>query len=347
MKWKDILGNDWSFTEQGEAASPAADTTAENLAIPLSHLHQIEVSGDDAGDFLQGQFSSDIKQLDEASWQFSSYCNPKGRILALLYIYRKGDNYRLILPADIADATLKRLQMYVLRSKVKLHLSDELLLGLCSSSADTLGNILPTIPQQPFSMQYADELAILRVGDSPARIMISAAAADISKLWQSATTALDAAGSERWRHLDIISGYPQVFATTKEMFIPQMLNLDALHGINFKKGCYPGQEIVARMHYLGKLKKRMYLGSVIIHAADMDKMPKPGDPVYSDSFGSQAAGNVVDAVDTGNDTYILLLSAQITSADNNDFHIMSADGASIELEALPYPLPQSSKSGTA
>lgn len=345
MNWQDILGNNWTVTEQHEAISPSTESGQARFAIPLPGLTLLEVSGDEASDFLQSQFSNDINLVDEKSWQLSSYCNPKGRILALLYLYRLGDSYQLILPTEIAAATLQRLQMYVLRSKVKLRLCNEILLmGLAMDEVKALPDNLPCLPEDVHAVISEHGISVLRLNDSPPRFLLAGEASHISKLWDTVSGHFQQVGSNRWHRQDIESGYPQVFASTREMFIPQMLNLDALKGINFKKGCYPGQEIVARMHYLGKLKKRMYLGSVTLAKPGIDTSPKAGDPVFSDSFGQQAAGNIVNiAPSDTNDHYVLLISAQVSSAEQDDLHLTSVDGDRIKLEKLPYQFPTNPK----
>lgn len=336
MSWQHILGPQWAITEQHEAIAPQNDINGDTLAIPLPNLIQIEASGEDVTDFLQGQFSNDIKALDDSHWQYSAYCTPKGRMLALMMVAKHGDSYRLILPTEIAQATLKRLQMYVMRAKVRLRLcDDELLQGL---AGDNLHALVPAIPQDSHGVSHQQDFSILTMPGVSPRILVSGNKEQIGKLWATSTTNAAASSSMAWRRLNIGSGLPQVYEASKEMFIPQMLNMDALDGINFKKGCYPGQEIVARMHYLGKLKKRMYLGAM---QSGVD-CPQAGDSIYSDSFGSQAAGNVVDAAIKPDRQCELLISVQISSASNNDLHLQSIDGPAVTLTSLPYTIPDSS-----
>lgn len=336
MSWQHILGPQWTFTEQHEAIAPQNNTNGDTLVIPLPGLSQIEAGGEDVSDFLQGQLSNDIKALDENHWQYSTYCTPKGRMLALIQLVKRGESYRLILPTELAEATLKRLQMYVMRAKVTLHLcDDELLLGFAGNNLQTL---VPVIPQDSHGVNHGQDISVLTMPGSSPRILVSGNKEQISRLWSASESIASACNSLVWRQLNIKSGLPQVYEASKEMFIPQMLNMDALDGINFKKGCYPGQEIVARMHYLGKLKKRMVLGTL---KSDIS-CPQPGDAVYSDSFGSQAAGNVVDAAIELRGQCQLLVSVQISSAENNDLHVQSLDGPGITLTRLPYSIPDKS-----
>jgi folate-binding protein YgfZ len=336
MSWQHILGPQWTITEQHAAIAPQNDTTGDTVAIPLPDLIQIEASGEDVTDFLQGQFSNDIKALDDAHWQFSAYCTPKGRMLALMLITRHDDSYRLILPTEIAEATLKRLQMYVMRAKVTLRLcDDELLLGL---AGDNLQALVSAIPQDSHGVSHEQDVSILTIPGASPRILVSGNKEQIGKLWSASEASATARSSKTWRQLNIESGLPQIYEASKEMFIPQMVNMDALDGINFKKGCYPGQEIVARMHYLGKLKKRMYPGTL---QSGVD-CPHVGDAIYSESFGSQAAGNVVDASINAEGLCELLVSVQISSTSNNDLHLQSLDGPAVTLNSLPYTIPDNS-----
>ncbi|MBE9516622.1 MAG: folate-binding protein YgfZ [Proteobacteria bacterium] len=337
MSWQDILGTHWTLTEHGEAVGPENNLQGGTSAIPLPGLSQIEVSGEDATDFLQGQFSNDIKALDDHHWQLSAYCNPKGRILALMRITKQEHNYRLILPTEIAKGTLKRLQMFVMRSRVTLRLcDDELLMGL---AGDDLNTLVPYLSTVEHGAGHSKGMSALTMPGASLRLLVTGNSEQISKLWSeceaNATGTGSGTNSMVWRQMDIESGIPQVFEASKEMFVPQMLNVDILDGVNFKKGCYPGQEIVARMHYLGKLKKRMYLGTFKTNGS----CPLPGEAVYSDSFGTQAAGNIVDAAIDANGNCSALMSVQISSADKSDLHAESSDGPEIILIDLPYSFP--------
>ena len=139
-------------------------------------------------------------------------------------------------------------------------------------------------------------------------------------------------GEPVWRLLDIQAGIPNILAATAELFVPQMINLQLINGVSFKKGCYPGQEIVARMQYLGTLKRRMYLGHI-----ERNELASPGDPLFAATDPGQAAGRVVDAQAHPDGGQLALMVLQISAAEASGLHLDSADGAPLELLSLPYP----------
>jgi len=198
-----------------------------------SHLALIKFSGNDAFDFLQGQLTNDLTTANER-WQFSAYCSPKGRCLALLYLWRQNQGVYALIKNDLLEATVKRLKMYVLRSKVDIEVIQDASISAFFEQESPLG-----------SLKVESSLTSLGFGSS--QLIIS---------FGSSTHASEA---QVWREQLISAGLPQLSNTTADLFVPQMLNLDLLDGISFKKGCYTGQEIVARMHYLGKLKQRLLL----------------------------------------------------------------------------------------
>ena len=202
-----------------------------------NHLCVLKVTGADALNFLQGQLSNDIHLADK-HWQLSAYCNPKGRVLTLFSLWRTDDTVFLILDKGISEAIVKRLRMYVMRSKVTFEVCDTAncvaILSDLEETASGMGEL-----------QITDDYAQLGYGKSVLRVSFG--------------DKPDLKSGTAWSQYLIDSGIPEVSTQTSELFVPQMINLDVLNAINFKKGCYTGQEIIARMHYLGKLKQRMYL----------------------------------------------------------------------------------------
>lgn len=199
-----------------------------------SHLQLVKITGEDAKPFLQGQLTNDINLL-ENSWQYSAYCNPKGRAMAVFTIWADADVIYLLIESAIAQAVLKRLKMYVLRSKVII---EEINSNISAKFELTVAN--PLYHQSNAQNTY-------RLGFGNRELLITP---------EEAQTPFDLT---RWLQADISEGLPRVTEETYEAFIPQMINLDILNGINFKKGCYTGQEIIARMKYLGKLKQRGFV----------------------------------------------------------------------------------------
>lgn len=321
----------------GDVADERTALASANLLIDLSGLSLIRARGPDAASFLQGQLSNDIEGVSESRSQLTSYANPKGRMLAVLWVFRRGDDYMLQLPAPLAEATLKRLRMFVLRAKVMLDSADAQLcsFGVAGAQADELlARHVAAIPEEIDGCLTHAELTVLRLPAYQPRYAVIAPPHAATALWERLARDCTRTGPWAWRWLDIMGGLPTVFSQTAEAFVPQMANLDLVGGVSFRKGCYPGQEIVARMQYLGRLKQRMYRGHV--RAAPG---PQPGDSLYAPDFGDQSAGTIVDAQPSPEDGYDLLAVIQITSAETGTVHLWRADGPVIEIRPLPYAIP--------
>lgn len=283
----------------------------------LKNLNLIKIAGDDAFTFLQGQLTNDLTQLnDELVWQYSGYCNPKGRLLALLYIWQDDEGYYAILESELREAICKRLQMYVMRSKVTLeHIESAKIYG-GRSSAELLEAKLIT---GSHSAQQSGGLTALQDGwllSFDQRILYVES--------QNARTEIDELDSvepeDSWLNADINDGIPKVIASTTEQFIPQMVNFDQLGGINFKKGCYTGQEIVARMHYLGNLKQRMFYCDI---AVVTEENSRAGDKVFAGATEQKTVGNIVSI---SADSRCALIVLRLDAIDKA---LLTADGNSI------------------
>ena len=255
------------------------------IAVPLTQLGLIEARGADASAFLQGQLSNDVRRLGPQQAQLSSYNSPKGRMLAVLHLLRVSDDaFLLELHASLLESTLMRLKMYVLRSKVTLAAaSDRALLGLAGpEAAALLAELGLPVPQAPLACAWnADACVMRRIGAHP-RFSVLAPGTRIAQ-WRERLAVSTAPGTEDdWKRLDIEAGVPTIYPQTQDRFVAQMCNLDALGGISFDKGCYTGQEIIARVHYRGAVKRHMTPQRLDSGA------PAPGTRLD--------AGEVVDAV---------------------------------------------------
>ena len=302
----------------------------------LSHLGVIAVYGDDAEAFLQSQFSNDIRLVTGSSSQLSAYCTPKGRMLGLMRVFRLGETYYLRLPQDTIEAVLQRLRMYVLRADVTLEDASEnfVRIGISGeAAADELGTVMAKLPAEPDQIVHAGDISLLRVpGVRPRFEAYISSLENAGKLWDSLNVRGAPVGESAWRLLEILAGLPSIFAASSELFVPQMVNLQLVNGVSFKKGCYPGQEIVARMQYLGTLKRRMYLGRI-----DTDQPASPGDSLFTGTDSEQAIGRVVDAQLHPDGGQALLAVLQIKIAEAGDMHLGSSTGPLMVLEDLPYP----------
>ena len=302
----------------------------------LSYLGIIRVTGEDAESFLQGQFTNDVRDVSESHWQMNSLCNPKGRMLYSFRLFRMGEAYYLQLPLENAQTLIKRLQMFVLMSKVTLaDASSELIqIGLAGDCAETIinGQFMKP-PQSIGSVACEKGVAVLRLSGDRPRFECIGQVDDLIPLWEKFMR-LNAtpASPEFWSLLDIRAGIPTITGATAETFVPQMTNMQLIDGLSFTKGCYTGQEIVARMKYLGKLKRRMYLAHL-----QTDIPPLPGEELFSSgSESGQGAGKVVNAAASPAGGYEMLTVVEIESYERNDLHMKNSNGPRLQFKQLPY-----------
>jgi tRNA-modifying protein YgfZ len=295
----------------------------------------IAVRGPDAAAFLHAQLTSDVAGLASLRSQYSGYCTPKGRVLATFLLWRTDDEITLQLPESLRAELQAKLSRYVLRSRVQLTRATDSL-RLCgvwgSDAADVLRQIVGDVPASTHELISAESTRVARVpGD---RFIIAAPADTAERVYAELRSHLPQAPESTWSRLEIEAGVPIVVRETQEQYAPQMLNFDLVGAVSYTKGCYPGQEIVARMHYLGRLKQRMYR----IHVRGPDA-PVPGDALYSTDFGAdQASGGILYAApsEEGHDALAVI---QTSSAGSGTLHWKALDGPAVQLKPLPYPIP--------
>jgi len=287
--------------------------------VDLSHNALLAVTGDDAAAFLQGQLTNDVAALKPGEAQWTGWCSPKGRLIASLLLARKSDGYLAMLPAELAPAIAKKLSMYVLRSKVKV----------ADASADyaRYGVVGAGSAEVVRALGGDGALLAIPVANDVHVVLAPHGDGRLEALRQSTTPA----GPDAWTFALIHAGIPTVVAATQEAFVPQMANFDLIGGVSFRKGCYTGQEIVARTQYRGILKKRMALAHVEGAA------PTPGQSVYSPVFGEQSAGTVVNAAPAPGGGYDFLVVAQIESLRQGNLRLGTPDGAPIAIRSHPAP----------
>lgn len=335
-EWKTFITSQGAHIENDQVTHFAQheayiDGHADNILVDLSSYGLIKATGEERLSFLHNQLTNDLKALDIDHSHLSAYCSPKGRMLALFRIFQRDNAYYLSLPADTLPATLKRLRMFIMRSQVTLDdASDELVhIGFAGPGSEMILNSeLGLAPMSPDDVIHQDGLTVIRLAGEPARFEIFGEAATVSQLWQNLANNATPTHINNWRALQIDAGQPIITAANVEAFVPQMANLDAVNGLSFKKGCYPGQEIVARMHYLGKLKRRLYIG----HAAS-EHCPAAGDKLIAED--ERAVGTIVDAVNT--DANSIKFSAVIEiAASVTPIYINSPNKPQVTLAPLPY-----------
>lgn len=344
-EWKSFLinaGAEFTETRVESFGNPEQERRIAHtgdIICDLSHYGLISAQGEDTVSFLQGQLSNDISLVDSGHSQLAAYCNPKGRMLANFRIFKHEDKLCLTLPAELLEPIMARLRMFVMRSKVQLdNTGDEILrFGLSGPRAEELlSDIMDKIPCNTDEVTQHNNCAIIRIAGIVPRFEIYGPFGELTELWQALDVNAAPVGADIWELLNIQAGVPVIVAATSEAFVPQMANMELINGVNFKKGCYTGQEIVARMHYLGKLKRRMYRIRV-----NTDKAPAPGDSLFTEnSAAGSGTGAIVSAQQHADGGYEALAVIQISDAENQTLKLHNAEGPEIEVLSLPYSLKQ-------
>jgi len=319
----------------GDAAAERRAAVSSDVVAPLTDLGYVSASGADCEKFLQGQFTNDTRQVTATRSQLSSYCNPKGRMLALFRLVKRGDDYLIQLPASLQPAFQKRLAMFILMSKVKLDNATERLatIGLSGPHAEAiLQGLGQTVPAESDGVFTQNGITIVRLPGTTPRFQIIGEVQTLQILWQTLASKVKPVGEPAWELLDILAGLPNVYPETVEAFVPQMVNLHLINGVSFTKGCYTGQEVVARMQYLGKLKRRLFRAHI-----DSDSVPLPGAELFSaTSESGQGAGKVVLAQPAAEGGIDLLAVVQIGCAEEDGVHLNDAQGPKLQFLPLPY-----------
>ncbi len=290
MSWHTLI-------EQQPQATPKSHG---NSLIPLPSRRIIQVTGEEAKSFLQNLLTNDVNALQINQSQLSGFCNPKGRLLSIFLLIRRQDDFLIVLPAALAESISQRLNMFKLRSKVDIKLVEDLhVLGQIhrQDEADSAeiwqgfvteqGLIIRQPGQTPRSLLIADEQHIEALSQS------------LGEQWQLAPESL-------WQQHDIEAGLPNIFPDSKEAFTPQQVNLDLAGGVSFKKGCYPGQEVVARLHYLGKPSRRLFLGHL------KGKTLPDINSAVMDAEG-ETLGHVVQAQFSANESIVCQISMKLSA----------------------------------
>ncbi len=297
---------------------------------PLSHEGILAVRGSDAGKFLQGQLTCNINYLSLEHASLGARCMVKGRMQSSFRILPEGNGYLLAMASELLEAQLADLKKYAVFSKATL--TDESAawarFGLQHGEAALQALGLPVPDEAGTTVRDAGLIAI---AVSPGRVELWVPAEQADAVRATLAATLEEASLNLWLLGQVRAGIGQVMGPTRELFIPQMINLQAVDGVSFKKGCYTGQEIVARMQYLGKLKRRQYR-----LALEQQEVPTPGTEIFSPTHGS-SVGEVVLAASAGQGCELLaVLSAEAVADDN--LHLGSLGGPRLEVLSLPYEL---------
>lgn len=338
-RWQEFLQDhgltqgDDGYTHSDAEHVDAFQKRSGDTICDLGHTVLVHAGGEDSEDFLQNQLTNDVASLDEGRATLAGYCNPKGRLVCIFRIWRSDNGFVLQLPADLQQASIERLRKYVLRARVQLSTDPErVVFGVCGKTvAKGLEGVVGELPARDGDLVRNGELTVARLpGDGRPRYQVAGPVDACSAAWRKLTRHATIVGSWTWARVDILAGIPNITATTSELFIPQMVNLDRLHAVNFRKGCYPGQEIVARMYYLGNLKQRMGRFRV-----DGDTRPQPGGRVFSQGGGS-ATGTVIDAQPGAGSGWDLLAVVRIEDLDQPALYLEGDNGSRLFRQDLPY-----------
>lgn len=307
--------------------APATTTLLADIGLAV-----LDVSGPDAVEFLQGQLSHDVAELPADTSRQAAYCTAKGRILGLLRVWRNTAGLGALVDASVAEALAKRLAMFVLRAKVRVAIRPDLrvagLVGPDLAAALARADLPP--PAAPDLVCAHGERTVLALPGARPRVAVVVPETALEPTL--AALACPPGDAAHWMHADIAAGLAQVTAATRELFLPHHLNLDLTDGLSFRKGCYPGQEIVARMHYRGRPTRRM-----LRLAADTTDCPAPGSALR-DAAGTQPRGEVVCAAPVAGG--VELLAVVQVAAARRELHLGSADGPALRVLELPYAIPE-------
>lgn len=318
-----------SFANQPQDYAVPADQSA---LFDLSHLNVLRVAGSNARQLLQGQTTCDFKELTNTCSLLGAQCTPKGRAIASFRALQRTTNeIALLMPSDQIAAVHESLGKYAPFFKATLESDDVRIFGLTGHDASDICQRqlgCPTLSKN--AVYHRDNTTVICVSNE--RYLLLTPPTQAEALWLALTQEAKPVATSLWTLLDIRDGIGEVVAATRELFIPQMINLQAIGGISFKKGCYTGQEVVARMHYLGKLKRRMYHLQI-----DGDTPPHPGTPCYLEN-GSQSVGNVVAAAKSGDQQIELLAVLTEQAASGNPLQFGDATAKPVNLIKLPYSL---------
>lgn len=326
--------------------------TAASAVASLHHLDDLAVfavSGADAVSFIQGQITNDIASALPNEAKLAGYCTAQGRLLGTMILSKSTESpdippvIQAVIKQDVLAPVMKRLSMFVLRAKAKLESTSLKVTGIQVSPLNigkltaALGHDLPSKQWESFRTASGQ--------------WISAPAANNLRRWWWVASAEQIAGqkqllslcqeqsSEIWQVSDIKAGLPWIVLSTQDLFIPQTLNLDLIDGVSFTKGCYPGQEIVARSHYRGTLKKRMGLGFVA--NTDLNETARtalvPGSDIFDSSRPGQPCGRIINSAHSPDASH-LLFEATFESMQTDALCLVNEDGPAIKIQSLPYSI---------
>jgi len=321
------------------AASDFESVKTAGAYMPLTQFGVIDVRGEDAASFLHNQVTNDVQHLDASTARLAGYCSPKGRLLGSFLMWRTADVVRLLIAHDVQAAVQKRLSMFVLRSKAKLTdaTSEVAAVGFAGDVRAALSGIFDALPDGVHVKVEGPHGALIRVPDAAhrPRFLWVGPKADVEAHIAKLDEKLTRVPEQMWDWLDIHAGEPRITHATVEQFVPQMVNFDVLGAVNFKKGCYPGQEIVARSQYRGTIKRRTALAHVDTGADSVS----PGAELFHSDDPGQPCGLVVNVAPGEHGGVDCLVEIKLAALESGSVHVGAADGPALGFVPLPYAFP--------
>ncbi|BCQ23294.1 folate-binding protein YgfZ [Caballeronia sp. NK8] len=321
------------------AASDYESVKTAGAYMPLTQFGVIDVRGEDAASFLHNQVTNDVQHLDASTARLAGYCSPKGRLLGSFLMWRTADAVRLLIARDVQAAVQKRLSMFVLRSKAKLTdaTPEVAAVGFAGDVRAALSGIFDALPDGVHVKVEGPHGSLIRVPDAAhrPRFLWVGPKADVEAQLAKLDEKLQRAPETMWDWLDIHAGEPRITHATVEQFVPQMVNFDVLGAVNFRKGCYPGQEIVARSQYRGTIKRR----TALAHVGNHIDTAVPGAELFHSDDPGQPCGLVVNVAPAENGGVDCLVEIKLAALDNGTVHVGSAEGPTLTFVPLPYAFP--------
>lgn len=312
------MNDNWLHLIQDDLQNIPISTTTDYLCS-ISKLGLIYISGDDSESFLQNQLSNDVTLIQQNISQLNTYSNHKGRVYSVFNIVKFLEGFLIILPLSQVEFMVQRLSMFIIMAKVSISdlSTDFACMGISSSK----------------TIETTDQTTRIQINpNNPKRTLILCPMSHAKKCWESLKTDLTISDENAWELSQVNEGVPSLTPETSEAFVLQMINIHFLNGVSFTKGCYPGQEIVARTKYLGKAKRRMYLMEV-----KTTEKPQAGHEICNiNTDKADGTGKILDSALSGEGSYRFLVSGKIDAIENQQIKLVDNPDASLRIINLPY-----------
>lgn len=305
------------------------DMINQALVTDLPGFALLSISGGDRHTFLHGQCINDLNLIENPGAQLSAWCNPKGQVISTFIIINTGSAYLLLFKRDLAEIVRNRLQMFVLRANVQIDDITDRSPPAGLANINDLSGLGLKQPMSPGEVRAVGGATIVSLPDRSGRYLITGATRTIKTKFSEPAASIRTLDGSIWELLDILAGLPWLTLKTREHYLPQMLNLDALQGLSYQKGCYPGQEVIARVHYKGSVKKRLQLLS-------SDRRFNIGDALFVQQSDNNT-GTVINAATHPDGKHYALAVVEL---DNMNKRISSKENADADITriALPYAI---------